>query len=166
MSLKAADGVVEERWRLIKYHVARPTMAAAPAIPPTITPAIVPTSVLVELGADVVESPVAVAEELVEELVKEGCMLVKEAVKVVEKVIVVVDCTLVAVDSGRSPVICAALGSNPLPVTFKYAQFGTLVPEGMSIGYCRMDIWEQLELQEDQDKYEPFWQSAQALIIE
>jgi hypothetical protein len=61
------------------------------------------------------------------------------------------------------------IGISHRALTFKYAQFGTLVPEGMSIGYlsiscvrtacristtlrtdCRMDIWEQLELQEDQ----------------
>lgn len=55
-------------------------MAAAPKIAPTAPPAIAPMFELVELDADVVESPVAVADKLVEEVYTE----VKEADKVVE----------------------------------------------------------------------------------
>lgn len=53
---------------------------AAPKIAPTAPPAIALMFELVELDADVVESPVAVADKLVEEVYTE----VKEANKVVE----------------------------------------------------------------------------------
>jgi hypothetical protein len=66
MSLKAADGAVAERRRLIMNHVARPMMATAPTIPPTTPPAIAPTFELFELFDDA-EDPVAVPEELVKE---------------------------------------------------------------------------------------------------
>lgn len=74
MSLKAADGAVEERRRLTKSHVAKPMMAAAPTIPPTTPPAMAPTFELFEaVGDDVVvedpagaERPVAEADTLVE----------------------------------------------------------------------------------------------------
>jgi hypothetical protein len=132
MSLKAADGALAERRRLTKNHVARPMMAAAPTIPPTTPPAIAPTFELVELAGDdvAVEVPVAVP--------------VKEADTVLGEVTEPVDCTLVAVDSGRSPAFCAATGSNPAAVTFRYAQFGTTVPDGMSYGYTWGNIWVQL----------------------
>jgi hypothetical protein len=82
MSLKAGDGVVEERRRFTRNQIKRPIMAAAPKIAPTAPPAIAPMFELVELDADVVESPVAVAvaDKLVEEVYTE----VKEADKVVE----------------------------------------------------------------------------------
>lgn len=80
MSLKAGDGVVEERRRFTRNQIKRPMMAAAPKIAPTAPPAIAPMFELVELDADVVESPVAVADKLVEEVYTE----VKEADKVVE----------------------------------------------------------------------------------
>jgi hypothetical protein len=79
MSLKTGDGVVEERRRFTKNHITRPIMVV-PKIAPTTPPAIALTFELVELDADVVESPVAVAEELV----KEVYTVVKEADKVVE----------------------------------------------------------------------------------
>lgn len=69
---------------------------------------------------------------------------------------VVVDGTLVAVDSGRSPLLCAAVASNCPPLTFRYAQFGIFVPAGISIGYSPIDIWVQLELQDDHVRYELF----------
>lgn len=79
MSLKAADGIVEERRRFTRNHVTRLIMAA-PEIAPTTPPAIAPTFEFIELDVDVVESPVAVAEGLVKELYT----VVKEADKVVE----------------------------------------------------------------------------------
>lgn len=107
MSLKAADGALEERRRLTKNHVARPMMAAAPTIPPTTPPAIAPTFELVELD-DVVEDGVAVSE-----------IPVTEADALVKEVTEPVDCTLVAVDSGVSPAFCAATGSNVPLVKFR-----------------------------------------------
>lgn len=80
MSLKTGDGVVEERRRFTRNQIKRPTMAAAPKIAPTAPPAIAPMFELVELDADVVESPVTVADKLAEEVYTE----VKEADKVVE----------------------------------------------------------------------------------
>lgn len=105
-------------------------MTAAPTIPPTTPPAIAPAFELFELD---VEDPVAVPEELV-----------KEADTLLAEVTEPVDWTLVAVDSGRSPVFCAATGSNPDAVTFRYAQFGTFVPDGMLDGYTWENTWEQL----------------------
>lgn len=132
MSLKAADGAVVERRRLIKYHVARPMIIAAPTTPPTTPPAIAPAFELFELFDDV-EDAVGEPEELV-----------KVADAVLEEGTETVDCALVAVDSGRSPSFCAATGSNPLVVTFRYAQFGTAVPDGMLFGYTPRYIWVQL----------------------
>lgn len=71
---KPADGIVEERRRLRKNHVARPTMAAAPTIPPTAPPAVALMFKLVELG--VIDGPVDVVEEIY--------TVIKEAGKVVE----------------------------------------------------------------------------------
>jgi hypothetical protein len=78
MSLKAAGGVVEERLRFTRNHITRPIMAA-PKTAPTTLPAITLTFELVELDVDIGESPVAVAEELVEVYAA-----VREAEKVVE----------------------------------------------------------------------------------
>lgn len=47
------NGIVEDRRRLKKHHVARLMMTAAPAIPPTTLPATAPIFKLVELDADV-----------------------------------------------------------------------------------------------------------------